>query len=66
MRLVARKMRDKAEELEEAMVDVRKEDKAIRDFIIPTQPDLIGEVAHLSSYDTFKDHKNPRARKLFL
>ena len=64
MRLVARKMRDKAEELEEAMVDVRKEDKAIMDFIIPTQPDLIGEVAHLSSYDTFKDHKKSARKKV--
>ena len=41
MRLVARKMRDKAEEMEEAKVDVRREDKAIRDFEIPVQDGLI-------------------------
>jgi len=64
MRLVARKMRDKVEELEGTMVDVRKEDKAIRDFIIPTQPDLIGEVAHISSFDIFKDHKKSARKKV--
>jgi len=63
MRLVARKMRDKVEELEEQMVDVRKEDKPIRDFVIPTQPDLIGEVAHIVSFDTFKDHKRSARKK---
>ncbi|MHB9019773.1 MAG: ATP-binding cassette domain-containing protein [Minisyncoccota bacterium] len=64
MRLVARKMREKVEELEEQMVDVRKEDKPIRDFIIPTQPDLIGEVAHISSFDIFKDHKKSARKKV--
>ncbi|MCL5017234.1 MAG: ATP-binding cassette domain-containing protein [Patescibacteria group bacterium] len=64
MRLVARRMREKAEELEEEMVEVRKEDKPIRDFIIPTQPDLIGEVAHISSFDTFKDHKKSARKKV--
>lgn len=63
MRLVARKMRDKVEELEEQMVDVRKEDKPIRDFFISNQPDLIGEVAHLVSVDVFKDHKKTTRKK---
>ncbi len=35
MRLVAKRMREKAEELEEDIVDVRKEDKTIRQFSIP-------------------------------
>jgi len=64
MRLVARKMREKVEELEEQMVDVRKEDKPIRDFIIPTQPDLIGEVAHISSFNVFDDHKKSARKKV--
>jgi hypothetical protein len=34
---VAKKMREKAEELEAAVVDVRREDKTIRDFEIPLQ-----------------------------
>jgi ATPase subunit of ABC transporter with duplicated ATPase domains len=63
MRLVAKRMREKAEELEEEMVDVRKEDKPIRSFVIPAQPDLIGEVAHIASFDTFKDHKKSARKK---
>src|SRR3989344_4068682 len=35
MRMVAKRMREKAAELEEEMVDVRKEDKTIRSFRIP-------------------------------
>ena len=49
MRLVARKMRNKAAEMEEAKVDVRKEDKAIRNFVIPSQEDLVGEILSISS-----------------
>ncbi len=50
MRLVAKRMREKAEELSEEIVDVRKEDKTIKDFIIPAQPDIIGDVIAISSY----------------
>jgi len=47
MRLVAKKMRTEAEELEEEKVDVRKEDRTIRPFIIPVQEDLRGTVLEL-------------------
>lgn len=57
MRLVARKMRDAAEEMEAAKVDVRKEDKTIRPFKIPVQEDLLGEIMHISSYSTMRNHK---------
>jgi ATP-binding cassette subfamily F protein 3 len=57
MRLVARRMRDKAEEMEEEMVDVRKEDRTIRAFTIPSQEGLIGEVLGISSYKVIKGHK---------
>jgi ATPase subunit of ABC transporter with duplicated ATPase domains len=57
MRLVARRMRDKAEEMEAAKVDVRREDKAIRDFTIPSQPDLIGEILNITSVGIMKDHE---------
>lgn len=57
MRLVARKMRNKAAEMEEAKVDVRKEDKAIRNFIIPTQEDLSGEILSISSLTVMKNHE---------
>lgn len=57
MRLVAKKMREKVEEMEEEMVDVRAEDKTIRPFIIPFQEDIVGEILHISSYTVFKNHK---------
>ncbi len=57
LRLVAKRMREKAEELEEEIVDVRKEDKSIRPFIIPSQPDLIGEILNISSFTTMKSGK---------
>ncbi|MFA5870283.1 MAG: ATP-binding cassette domain-containing protein [Candidatus Paceibacterota bacterium] len=63
MRLVAKKMREKAEEMEEEMVDVRKEDKTIRPFIIPSQEDLIGDIIHISSYTVFKNHKPTNKKK---
>lgn len=62
MRLVAKRMRDKAEELEEEKVDVRREDKTIKPFIIPSQPDLMGEILTITSFTTFKNHK-PVARR---
>ena len=57
MRLVARKMRDKAEEMEAAKVDVRREDKAIRNFTIPAQEDILGEIANISSLTIMKNHQ---------
>ncbi len=57
LRLVAKRMREKAEELEEEIVDVRKEDKSIRPFIIPSQPDLIGEIINISAFTTMKNGK---------
>ncbi len=59
LRLVARRMREKAEELEDEMVDVRKEDKTIRPFVIPCQPDLQGEIVNIKSFSVVspKTHK---------
>lgn len=57
MRLVAKRMREKAEELEEDIVDVRKEDKTIRPFAIPFQQDLIGEIITIKSFTVLKNHK---------
>jgi ATP-binding cassette subfamily F protein 3 len=57
LRLVARRMREKAEELEEDIVEVRKEDKSIRPFNIQSQPDLVGEILNISSFTTMKNGK---------
>lgn len=58
MRLVAKRMREKAEELEEEKVDTRKEDRTIRPFIIPAQSDLLGDIVSISAFKTFKNHKS--------
>src|SRR3990167_8898150 len=57
LRLLAKRMREDAEEMEEAQVDVRKEDKTIRNFTIPVQKDLIGNLVTLSAVGIFKNHK---------
>lgn len=57
MRMVAKRMREKAEELEESKVDVRREDKTIRGFVIGSQPELIGDILTISSYKVIRDHK---------
>lgn len=57
MRLVAKRMRELAEELEEDIVDVRKEDKTIRPFTIPMQNDMVGEIISISSFTMMKNHK---------
>ena len=63
MRLVARKMRDKAAEMEAAKVAVRKEDKAIRHFEIPCQENLSGEIINISSLVVMKNHE-PTEKKV--
>ena len=57
MRMVAKRMRMKAEALEEEKVDVRREDKTIRPFQIPVQKDLTGELMRITSFTTLKNHK---------
>jgi ATPase subunit of ABC transporter with duplicated ATPase domains len=57
MRLVAKKMRDEIAEMEASKVDVRKEDKTIRDFTIPAQSDFVGDVITITSVYVMKDHE---------
>jgi len=57
MRLVAKRMRDEVEEYEENKVDVRKEDKTIRPFMIPTQQELPVEIVRLTSYKIMHHHE---------
>jgi ATPase subunit of ABC transporter with duplicated ATPase domains len=64
MRLVAKRMREEAEELEEEKVDVRKEDRTIRPFTIPAQEGVLGDILTITSFSVIdsKTHK-PVARK---
>lgn len=57
MRDVARKMRENIEKLEEEKVEVRQEDRTIRNFIIPCQEDLLGPILTLTSVSVIKNHK---------
>ena len=57
LRLLAKKMREDAKEMEENQVDVRQEDKTIRDFIIPAQTGTIGDIVSISSVSVIKNHK---------
>ncbi len=59
MRLVAKRMREKVELHEESKVDVRKEDRTIRNFTIPTQKCIPLEVMKLTSYKVIRNH-NPK------
>jgi ATPase subunit of ABC transporter with duplicated ATPase domains len=52
LRLVAKRMREKAEELEDEMVDVRKEDRTIKAFTIPVQEDINGDIVTINSFTT--------------
>ncbi len=57
MRVLAKRMRDLADEMEEAKADIRREDKTIRPFNIPHQPDLSGELLNISTITVVKNHK---------
>jgi ATPase subunit of ABC transporter with duplicated ATPase domains len=58
LRFLAKKMREKAEVMEEEKVDVRKEDKTIRPFLIPCQQDIGGEILNISSFSIMKNKKS--------
>ncbi len=57
MRLVAKKMRERAEKLESEKVAVRKEDKTIRPFTIPAQEDIYEDVLTMSSLSILQNHE---------
>lgn len=57
LRMVAKRMREKAEEYEENKVEVRREDRTIRQFKIPVQKDIPMDIMKLSSYRIMKDHQ---------
>ncbi|MGB7958158.1 MAG: ATP-binding cassette domain-containing protein [Minisyncoccia bacterium] len=57
MRDVARKMNEKIAQLEGDVVELRQEDRTIRNFVIPCQEDLEGRILTLSSISVVKNHK---------
>ena len=57
MRDVSSKMKKKIEELESEIVEVRREDKTIKNFTIPAQKDIGGVILQLDSVAIAKNHK---------
>jgi len=56
MRRLAKKLKDETAEMEDEMVDVRREDKTIREFTIPVQ-DIVGEIVKITALTAFRDHE---------
>ncbi len=56
MRILAKRMRESAEEAEASKVDVRREDKAIRKFTIEARPCPIPEMVRIEEVSIIKDH----------
>jgi len=56
MRKLAQKLKEETADLEENKVEVRKEDKTIRDFKIPNQ-DISGEIVTLKQVRVIKNHE---------
>lgn len=56
MRKLAKKLKDETAELEEAMVNVRQEDKTIRDFTILAQ-DIAGEIVKINAVKIIHNHE---------
>ncbi len=64
MRLVAKRMREEAEEAEENIVDLRREDKTIRPFTIECQEELSGVICSLSEVEIMDIKKNDGSKKI--
>jgi ATPase subunit of ABC transporter with duplicated ATPase domains len=64
MRQLAKKLKDEAADMEENMVDVRREDKTIRHFTIPVQ-DIVGEIVKIDAIKVIHNHE-PQLKKVEL
>jgi len=56
MRKLAKKLKDETAELEDDMVDVRQEDKTIREFDIKAQ-DIVGEIVKIDGIKVIHNHE---------
>jgi ATP-binding cassette subfamily F protein 3 len=63
MRDVARKMKERIEQLQEDVVEVRQEDKTIRKFVIPCQEELSGQLFELTAVSFMRGGK-PTEKKV--
>ena len=56
MRKLAKKMREQTQDMEENKVDIRREDKTIREFMIPVQ-DIVGEIVNIQSVSMMQNNE---------
>jgi ATP-binding cassette subfamily F protein 3 len=57
MRNVAKKMREKIEQFESEKVEVRREDKTIRQFVIPVQVNIPNDTLKITSFEIMQNHQ---------
>lgn len=57
MRKLAQKLKEETEEMEENKVEVRRDDKTIRKFIIPAQADIFGQLVTITAVKIIKNHE---------
>lgn len=60
MRKLASKLRDQVEDAEENIVEERREDKTINEFIIPAQEEFTGTIAQIHSIGVMINHEPVR------
>lgn len=66
MRLVAKKMREKIDAYEAEKIVVRKEDKTIRSFKIPSQKDVPSTIMNIDSFTIMENQKEITKEKRIL
>lgn len=57
LRAVAKKLAEKAEEMEGQIGETRREDKTIRDFTIPNQEGIGGTIVEITSVQVIRNHE---------
>jgi len=57
MRILAKRMRESAAQAEESKVDIRREDKTIRQFSIDVGRQHVGEILNIQSLSIMRDNK---------
>lgn len=62
MRQLAKKLKEEVVEMEDEVIDVRHEDRTIRDFSIPMQ-EIVGDIVTITSVTAFKNHE-PKTREI--
>jgi ATP-binding cassette subfamily F protein 3 len=66
MRLVAKRMREKIDAYEAEKIEVRKEDKTIRSFTIPSQKDVPSTIMNINSFTIMENQKEITKEKRIL